>query len=184
MSVDYELAFPTPEAQQAALDAYIQANIGYGGGKPYDTRQFYRCPFRGDVAGYEIPYDRARELVTAANEERTERRDLEQPSPVSEAEVVLLAALLFYGENPLLQHPVGPYDLDFLIDDYRAAIEVDGRQHLNRNQARKDKRRDQYVLERTGIRTYRVPARDVFKDPLWTVRYTCREISLDTLRGL
>lgn len=142
----------------------------------YDLRPPMRCPHRGEVTWDMLPYEQAQKDVARANLDRTRRRHLSEPSPISEPEIVLLAALRFYGEHPLLQHPVGPYDLDFLIADYQAAIEVDG---CDFHDPISDARRDRRVLETAGIRTYRVPARDVFKDPLWCVRVVCKDIIRD-----
>lgn len=139
----------------------------------YELRPPLNCPHRGEVTWERLPYEEAQRQVCRANLDRTRRRGLQEASPISEAEIVLLAALLFYGEAPLLQHPVGPYDLDFLIADYNAAIEVDGREW---HDAERDARRDRAVLELAGISTYRVAAADVFKDPLWCVRVVCQDI--------
>lgn len=142
----------------------------------YELREPLRCPHRGEVPRERLPYEEAQRQVAGANIERTRRRQLTQPSPISEAEIVMLSGLLFYGEKPLLQIPVGPYDLDFLIADYHAAIEVDGRDF---HDPEKDAIRDRRVLEIAGIRTYRVTARDALHDPLWTCRRVCRAIVHD-----
>ena len=143
---------------------------------PPGERALLRCPFRGDVMWTQLPLEQAATDVVTANRERTARRRLKTPSPVSEAEITLLAGLRFYGENPLLQHPVGRYDLDFFIADYLAAIEVDGAQWHN---PERDAKRDARVLRTHGISTYRIPARDALRDPLWAVRYTCGKIVRD-----
>jgi very-short-patch-repair endonuclease len=147
-----------------------------GRGLSNELREPLRCPHRGEVRWEQLPYEEAQRQVARANVERTARRGLDEPSPISEAEIVMLAGLLYYGETPLLQHPVGPYDLDFFIADFDAAIEVDGRDFHN---PFRDALRDRRVLELAGIRTYRVPARDAFLDPLWACRRVCRAIVHD-----
>jgi len=142
----------------------------------YELRESLRCPHRGEVPWEMLPYEQAQKDVARANLGRTVRRRLDEPSPISEPEIVLLSALLFYGEAPLLQHPVGPYDLDFYIADYHAAIEVDGREW---HTPEKDARRDRRVLKLGGIHTYRVTATDVMKDPLWVVRRVAWNIIRD-----
>ena len=56
------------------------------------------------------------------------------------------------------QHPVGPYVLDFFCPAERLAIEVDGQSHDFTG--RQDEVRDAWLAGQ-GIRTLRVPARDV-----------------------
>lgn len=170
MAVDYARA-------QANLDLLVQTALKrIWWETPNHDRAALRCPFRGDVLWPQLPLEQAAADVIKVNHERTKRRQLRIPSPVSEAEITLLAGLRFYGEQPLLQHPVGPYDLDFYIADYQAAIEVDGAHWHN---PKKDACRDRRVFEIAGILTYRVPARDALRDPLWAVRYTCLEIVRD-----
>lgn len=171
-------AFATQEEQDEAI-ARLVGSFGYGGEQPYHPKPDYPCPLRGTIHWTNVPYARARELVEEANEERTRRRNLDEPSVVSEAEVVMLAALLYYGEMPRLQYPVGPYDLDFVITDYQAAIEVDGHAFHDR---KRDKRRDTKIKKQAGITVHRVTAEDVFKDPFWVSRNVCRDIYQDTQR--
>jgi ATP-dependent DNA helicase RecQ len=59
------------------------------------------------------------------------------------------------------QHPIPPYVLDFYCAGVRLAVEIDGDSHDGR--AAQDARRDAFLLE-LGIRTLRVPARDVLND--------------------
>lgn len=61
------------------------------------------------------------------------------------------------------QHACGPYDLDFFCNDARLAIEVDGEAHDRGDRPGRDAARDAWLLN-AGIRTYRVPARDVLND--------------------
>jgi very-short-patch-repair endonuclease len=60
------------------------------------------------------------------------------------------------------QHPIGPFILDFYCSRIRLAIEVDGLQHDARTD--QDARRDTR-LQQFGIRTLRIPASDVLRDP-------------------
>ena len=61
------------------------------------------------------------------------------------------------------QHPTGPYSLDFYCGDARLAIEVDGEAHGRGDRPQRDRARDAW-LERAGIETMRIPARDVLHD--------------------
>jgi very-short-patch-repair endonuclease len=56
------------------------------------------------------------------------------------------------------QHPAGPYVLDFYCDQLKLCVEVDGEAHDFR--ARHDEIRDRWLAAR-GVRTLRIPARDV-----------------------
>lgn len=56
------------------------------------------------------------------------------------------------------QHAAGPYVLDFYCDRVRLCVEVDGSSH--ELMTAHDATRDRY-LERWGIQTVRVPAREV-----------------------
>ncbi len=58
------------------------------------------------------------------------------------------------------QHPKGRYVLDFYCDALKLAVEVDGDIHGYGDQPRRDARRDAW-LKACGIRTLRIPARDV-----------------------
>ena len=165
---------PSIEEDVAAITRGVLKRLWWE--KPNHERTPLHCPFRGEVPWTQLPLERSARMVVEANRERTERRKLKTPSIVSEAEIALLAGLLFYGEMPRLQAPVGRYDVDFLIADYDAAIEVDGKEW---HDAKKDARRDAHLFEQHGIRTYRVPARDALRDPLWAARYTCQAIVSD-----
>jgi very-short-patch-repair endonuclease len=61
------------------------------------------------------------------------------------------------------QHPVGPYVLDFFCPSVRLAVEVDGAAHDMGDNPARDEQRDAW-LERQGIRTLRIPAREVLAD--------------------
>ena len=58
------------------------------------------------------------------------------------------------------QHALGPYILDFYRPRDRLCIEIDSQQH----DAAHDARRDAYLAD-TGIRTLRIPATAVLRDP-------------------
>ena len=58
------------------------------------------------------------------------------------------------------QHPAGPYVLDFYCAEARLCVEVDGEAHGFELQAARDARRDALLAEH-GIKTLRIPARDV-----------------------
>jgi len=60
------------------------------------------------------------------------------------------------------QHPLGAFILDFYCARASLAIEVDGLQHDSTTE--EDGRRDAR-LQGLGIRTLRVPASDVLRDP-------------------
>lgn len=61
------------------------------------------------------------------------------------------------------QHPVEPYVLDFYCPEARLAVEVDGSQHNEDDQVRRDVRRDAFLAAQ-GIRTLRIAAVDVFQE--------------------
>ncbi|TKD50048.1 endonuclease domain-containing protein [Sphingomonas baiyangensis] len=61
------------------------------------------------------------------------------------------------------QHPSGPYILDFYCSDARLAVEVDGAGHNAPERQARDDRRDAFLAQ-AGIKTLRIPARDVLAD--------------------
>jgi very-short-patch-repair endonuclease len=61
------------------------------------------------------------------------------------------------------QHPSGPYVLDFYCDAAALAIEVDGAAHDMGGNPLRDEARDRWLAAR-GIRTLRIPAREVLAD--------------------
>ena len=73
------------------------------------------------------------------------------------------------------QHPLGPYILDFYCDAAKLAIEIDGEAHRDRQAA--DARRDGW-LRSQGIRTLRIPAADVLRDPRATIEFIQREAGI------
>ena len=62
-----------------------------------------------------------------------------------------------------VQHPIGPYILDFYCAEARLAVEIDGRTHWSAEQAAHDARRDAYFLE-MGIQTLRLGT-ELLKEP-------------------
>jgi very-short-patch-repair endonuclease len=124
-----------------------------------------RCPIHGTVSHDSLPTKRAAQLVEDATVDRIRRRGL--PATVSPAEVDLGAALLFYGLEDLhLQHPVGAFDLDVYWATFRLGIEVDGRDFHDQ---KTDERRD-VMISKHGIMVLRIPAADVWHDPLAAAR--------------
>ena len=61
------------------------------------------------------------------------------------------------------QHPIGRYILDFYCDEAKLAVEVDGYSHDVADRPERDRVRDEWIAA-CGIRTFRVPARDVLRD--------------------
>ena len=61
------------------------------------------------------------------------------------------------------QHPVGPYVLDFYCPQAKLAVEIDGYSHEVADRPQRDERRDAWLAGR-GVRTIRLPAREVLKD--------------------
>jgi very-short-patch-repair endonuclease len=61
------------------------------------------------------------------------------------------------------QHPFGRFVADFYCDAAKLAIEVDGIAHDMGDQPEFDAQRDAW-FETQGIRTLRIPARDVLSD--------------------
>jgi very-short-patch-repair endonuclease len=61
------------------------------------------------------------------------------------------------------QHPVGPYVVDFYCPSVRLAVEVDGAAHDMGDNPARDENRDAW-LEKQGIRSLRIPAREVLAD--------------------
>jgi very-short-patch-repair endonuclease len=58
---------------------------------------------------------------------------------------------------------LGPYILDFYCDAAKLAVEVDGGFHQAEERKLQDAARDAWVAQR-GVRTLRLPARQVLKD--------------------
>ena len=74
------------------------------------------------------------------------------------------------------QHPLGPFILDFFCSRARLAIEVDGLQHDAVTD--QDAARDAHLLG-LGIRTLRIPASDVLRDPDEVAERILRQVDTD-----
>ena len=61
------------------------------------------------------------------------------------------------------QQPVGPYVLDFYCHEAQLSIELDGGQHAEEEQGRRDEERTQYLAEQ-GIRELRFWNNEVLAD--------------------
>ncbi|WP_083943182.1 endonuclease domain-containing protein [Sphingomonas soli] len=59
------------------------------------------------------------------------------------------------------EHPAGPYRLDFYCAKAKLCVEVDGEAHGFGDRPERDARRDAWLAAR-GVRTLRIPAREVF----------------------
>ena len=62
-----------------------------------------------------------------------------------------------------VQHPIGPYILDFYCAGARLAVEIDGRAHRSAEQVLHDDRRDAY-FRAMGIETLRLGT-ELLKEP-------------------
>ena len=104
---------------------------------------------------------------------RTQRRAMSPPE-------LALWTILRTRPNGLKfrrRHPIGErLVLDFFCTDARLAIEVDGEAHDCGDRPQRDRARDAF-LHKQGIKTLRVPARDVLRDLANVVRHI-----LDTAR--
>jgi hypothetical protein len=67
---------------------------------------------------------------------------------------------------PVLQHPVGPYDLDLAYPELLLAVEYDGGAHRTQERAMRDLRREAYLV-RAGWDVLRFRAVDVLLRPEW-----------------
>ncbi|HET9451716.1 MAG TPA: endonuclease domain-containing protein [Aggregicoccus sp.] len=96
-------------------------------------------------------------LLRRSRELRREQTDAEQ----------LLWRLLrsrqIAGAKFRRQHALGPYILDFLCAEQRLAVELDGDQHAQPEQAGHDAERTRF-LERHGLRVLRFSNREVLQD--------------------
>jgi len=61
------------------------------------------------------------------------------------------------------QHPAGPYVLDFYCAEAKLCIEVDGEAHERGDRPARDAGRDA-LLQKYGVKTLRIPAREVLID--------------------
>ena len=68
------------------------------------------------------------------------------------------------------QHPAGEYVVDFFCAARRLAVEVDGEAHNRGDRPQADAARDTWIAAQ-GVRTLRVPAREVLRDLDAVVRH-------------
>jgi very-short-patch-repair endonuclease len=68
------------------------------------------------------------------------------------------------------QHPAGSFVLDFFCVEKKLAIEIDGEAHERGDRPQHDVVRDAWVLA-NGVRTCRIPAKDVLTNLEGVVRY-------------
>ena len=61
------------------------------------------------------------------------------------------------------QHPATPYVFDFYCHEARLIVEVDGQSHGMGDRPEYDAKRDAHFRDK-GLRTFRIPARDVLHD--------------------
>ena len=61
------------------------------------------------------------------------------------------------------QKPIGEYIVDFFAPKAKLAVEVDGSQHVEEKQAKKDKNRDDYLAS-LGFKVLRFTSREVLKE--------------------
>ncbi len=78
------------------------------------------------------------------------------------------------------QAPIGPYIVDFYVDELKAVVELDGDQHGETVHGLRDVARDKW-LELNGYSVFRVWNRDFFADTSGTLDFVCRW--LDELRN-
>jgi len=111
---------------------------------------------RCGLAGYRSCHHvmRMRAPVITQKRARSLRRTMSLP------EVLIWTRLR--GRSPRFrrQHPIGPFILDFFCAARALAVEIDGQHH----DPDADARRDAWLAEK-GIRTVRIPASDVLRDP-------------------
>jgi very-short-patch-repair endonuclease len=68
------------------------------------------------------------------------------------------------GTNFRKQVPIGSFIVDFFSTDTKLIVELDGSQHLSRDQAERDQMRDGY-LKRLGFSVIRFHNNDILKGP-------------------
>ena len=61
------------------------------------------------------------------------------------------------------QRPIGSYIVDFYAPKTKLVVEVDGSQHMDQEQAEKDRRRDKYMGS-LGLEVLRFNSREVLKE--------------------
>lgn len=81
---------------------------------------------------------------------------------------VCAKARVRYAKQALVYVTAGiSYRLDFLFQDYRIAIEIDGDSHLGELAEAKDEWRDRILADKLGVRTIRFTNHDVAGRYLW-----------------
>jgi len=91
-------------------------------------------------------------------------RKLRRDSTDAEAKVWRqLRSRQFGGAKFRRQHPLGPYILDFYCHEHSLVIEVDGGQHYDKDQARRDVERTSW-LEARGLRILRFSNLEVLNE--------------------
>lgn len=109
-----------------------------------------------------------RYLGAAGSGQLPEVARLADPLAESPMETRIRLAIGFDGlPLPVLQHPVGAYDLDMAYPEVLLAVEYDGREHLTPERARRDLERQAY-LSAAGWKVLRFRAVDVRRRP-WLV---------------
>jgi very-short-patch-repair endonuclease len=80
------------------------------------------------------------------------------------------------------QHPAGPYVLDFYCDAVKLCVEIDGEAHDFT--VTRDAARDRWLAVQ-GVRTLRIPAREVLRNLDGVVQFIAAEAQApsDPLRG-
>jgi very-short-patch-repair endonuclease len=71
------------------------------------------------------------------------------------------------------QAPLGPYFADFLCEEARLVVELDGMAHGAADDGRHDAARDAY-LTKLGFETLRIPNTEFVKDPSSALEYVHR----------
>ena len=104
-----------------------------------------------------------RALIRPTPEAKSRAKELR--AQLSEPERMLVWAIRSDQRTGLrfrVQEPIGPYIADFYCHRARLVIEIDGRHHQN-EQHEHDTHRDDW-MQRVGIVTTRIPAREVFSN--------------------
>ena len=99
-----------------------------------------------------------------SDKQRMRARALRRVS--TEAEQIVWNALCahrLYGASFRRQTPIGPYVADFVCQAARIVVEIDGGQHFEPEQERRDERRDRFLASK-GFRILRFNNHDVMKN--------------------
>jgi very-short-patch-repair endonuclease len=99
-------------------------------------------------------------------------RDLQRTPTRSGAERAMERLLRAAGlPQPLINHRLGPYLLDFYWPEQRLAVEIDGRTHEHDAARNRDARRDAYLRDR-GVRTERFKPAELAQRPLKVAQHS------------